>query len=148
MTADAPLAAVHTELSPEFHQFAIGTGDVFTAAERLTAQRSGTDAVTSSDACMLFVLGPGTADVRLTVEVWAEPPAPPPAPAQRFTATLKANGELLQIISITPSPKDTALALPGATDYFVAAYLTEISQEYDDVFGLDVRTEHWLVRLW
>lgn len=42
MTADPPLAAVRAELNPEFRQFAIGTGDVLTAAEHLTAHRSGT----------------------------------------------------------------------------------------------------------
>ncbi|MFB9928617.1 hypothetical protein ACFORO_44120 [Amycolatopsis halotolerans] len=148
MTAEAPLAAVRAELRPEFHQFAVGTGDVLTAAHQLSERRSGSGQATSSDTCVLFTLQAGTADVRLTVEVWAEAPAPLPAPTRRFTGALSADGELLQIVSMAPSPNDPALVLPGARDYSVAAYLTEVSRDYDDVFDLDVRTEHWLVRLW
>jgi hypothetical protein len=148
MTTEAPLAAVRAELSPEFHQFAIGTGDVLTAAEQLNQRRPGNKAVTSSDTCMLFTLEPGIAEVKLVVEVWAAPQSPPPAPVQRFTRSLRTDGELLQIVSITPSPKDVTLALPSARDYTFSAYLTEVSQRYDDVFDLHVRTENWVVHIW
>jgi hypothetical protein len=151
MSEDAPALNFDAEISPEFNQFVLGTGDVLRIAEQLGRQASSSPeslGVTAPEGA-LFRLAPGVVELSITGEVWTQTPTSTVSPhLDRLVFRLEPSGTSLQLASITPSPADVTVELPEVRPYTVEVLVLDRQTRHDDDFDISVRTERWLIRLW
>lgn len=150
MTSDEPITVVHTELSPEFNQFILGTGDVLSASVQLNAEEAAPTALAKSTAnAVLFTLAHGVSRARITVEIWPTQPSRAPSSYVDFHETsITATDSELNITSITPSPDDRVIQLPQPKKFAMHAFLLSRELQNDPDLDIEVNIEHWLIRLW
>jgi hypothetical protein len=150
MAHDEPVTVVHTELSPEFDQFVLGTGDVLRAAEQLSTEAIETvNLGAATDNAVLFALRHEVSEVRITVEIWRTQPGQSPSVyVDSLETSIAASDTALKLTSITPSPRDLVIQLPRIKRFVMQAFVLSRELQHDPDFNLDLNIEQWLIRLW